>query len=81
MWIKAHDSKTGEMAQRLRKPAALLEDLGLIPRNHTVPCQGTHSDNSSSRGCNALFWPLKASACVWNKLTRMNILKRHRPRA
>lgn len=42
------------MVQWLRAWTAISEDLGLTPSSHDKPIC-----NSSSRGYNALFWPLQ----------------------
>jgi hypothetical protein len=44
------------MAQQLGALAAFPEDLGSIPSTHMA----AHNCNSSSRGFDALFWPMKA---------------------
>ena len=57
--ICPHENKTqgvaGEMAQWLGALAALIEDPGYFP---TPTRQPTAFSNSSSRGSDALFWPL-----------------------
>lgn len=47
------------MAQWLRTPAALLEDLCSIPSNHTKKL--TTTCNSSSKRSDDFFWPVQAS--------------------
>jgi hypothetical protein len=51
------NERTGEMAQQLRALATVAEDPGSIPSTHLV---AHNIYNSSFKGSDALFWPLRA---------------------
>lgn len=48
--------RAGEMIQQIRVYTVLEEDLSSVPRTFTGQLTTVH--NYSSRGSNALFWPL-----------------------
>lgn len=57
LYFLENPSSAREMAQWLKILATLSEDLGLISSKYgwlTIVC------NSTSRGCDILFWPLRA---------------------